>query len=260
MSDSNAVYLIEKVLEYHPNRGYLVQWKDFQESENTWQKASAMPGGFRQEMRHARIRFQGSECHSVPNHGHSNNKQTDLTSSESRGDGVKQPDSPKEGQEYWIINQVLDYDPMKGFLVSWLGCDSDEDSWQREREMPDGCRDGMKAAKRIYRTRNKKENAKLPNKPAGAIIPRPKAPIGTKLTKTKQIVRAIEKFSRPRGPKIHSILAFAPEKGYLVHWKDTKSTHDSWVFESDIPAGTDLQGQMRLAVERFNDDLAVTVA
>jgi hypothetical protein len=39
-------------------------------------------------------------------------------------------------ESFYIIEDVLRYDPSRGYLVHWLGYPSSEDSWQRSRDMP----------------------------------------------------------------------------------------------------------------------------
>ena len=47
-------YVIEKILDYNPERSYLVQWQGYPSSYNSWQRSSDTPSAFRNEM--ARIR------------------------------------------------------------------------------------------------------------------------------------------------------------------------------------------------------------
>ena len=54
--DPDDYYIIEKVLDFDPQRGYLVKWANFPSSSNSWQKATDMPAAFRKEM--AKVRAQ----------------------------------------------------------------------------------------------------------------------------------------------------------------------------------------------------------
>ena len=51
-------YIIEKVLRYHPDKGYFVHWKGYPKSERTWQNPGDMPSGFLKEMKRARERYE----------------------------------------------------------------------------------------------------------------------------------------------------------------------------------------------------------
>ncbi len=53
-ADDGEYFEIEKILDFDPEKGYLVKWKDYPPSFNSWQKASDMPIVFRKEM--AKIR------------------------------------------------------------------------------------------------------------------------------------------------------------------------------------------------------------
>jgi len=41
--DNNEYFVIEKILDYDPKRGYLVKWRDYSENFNSWQRAVDMP-------------------------------------------------------------------------------------------------------------------------------------------------------------------------------------------------------------------------
>ena len=51
-------YIIEKVIRYHPEKGYFVHWKGYPKSERTWQHPEDMPAGFLKEMKKARERYE----------------------------------------------------------------------------------------------------------------------------------------------------------------------------------------------------------
>jgi transposase InsO family protein len=56
-TDDEDYFVISKILEYHPERGYRVEWEGY--SGSTWQRASDMPSAFRKGMKKARDRFHG---------------------------------------------------------------------------------------------------------------------------------------------------------------------------------------------------------
>ena len=61
--DQEPLYIISKVLEYHPRRGYFVHWKGCPVSQRTWQLAKDMPRGnisLDREMRKARENYHAS--------------------------------------------------------------------------------------------------------------------------------------------------------------------------------------------------------
>ena len=60
--DSNEYFIIEKIIEYDPARGYLVNWSNYPEEDNSWQKPSDMPSSaFRKEMKRARDKFHSAK-------------------------------------------------------------------------------------------------------------------------------------------------------------------------------------------------------
>lgn len=61
-----------------------------------------------------------------------------------------------EGQEVFIINDVLEYCPRKGYLIEWLGFT--EPSWNRASDMPKGCdwvKRAMESARRCYKLKRR---------------------------------------------------------------------------------------------------------
>jgi hypothetical protein len=60
--DYESFYPIERVLEYHPTKGYLVHWRGYPASERSWQRPADMPEDFtiREEMKIARERYRSS--------------------------------------------------------------------------------------------------------------------------------------------------------------------------------------------------------
>ena len=51
-------YIIEKVIRYHPEKGYFVHWKGYPKSDRTWQLPEDMPSGFIKEMKKAREQYE----------------------------------------------------------------------------------------------------------------------------------------------------------------------------------------------------------
>jgi hypothetical protein len=54
-------YVIEKILSYDPKKGYLVKWKEFPDSANSWQLSKDMPPSFRKQMEVARKRYRATK-------------------------------------------------------------------------------------------------------------------------------------------------------------------------------------------------------
>lgn len=52
----DTYYIIEKIIDFHPQKGYLVHWQGYGKKDRTWQKADEMPEGFTEEMKDARDR------------------------------------------------------------------------------------------------------------------------------------------------------------------------------------------------------------
>ena len=60
--DSNEYFIVERIIEYDPARGYLVKWSSYPEEDNSWQKPSDMPSSaFRKEMKRARDKFHSAK-------------------------------------------------------------------------------------------------------------------------------------------------------------------------------------------------------
>ncbi len=53
----DTYYIIDRIIEYHPQKGYLVHWQGYKKKDRTWQKADEMPEGFTREMKDARKRY-----------------------------------------------------------------------------------------------------------------------------------------------------------------------------------------------------------
>jgi hypothetical protein len=60
--DYDSFYIVEKVLEYQPGKGYLVHWRGYPASERSWQKPGDMPNDpdIQEQMRLARQIFSSS--------------------------------------------------------------------------------------------------------------------------------------------------------------------------------------------------------
>jgi hypothetical protein len=244
-------YPIEKIVEYHPRKGYLIQWKNYPESARSWQKSTDMPSAFKEQMKFARTGYESAASRPMRKSAQPESERLLKRSKNAHAE---------TNPEYWIINEILDYDPEKGYFVSWMGCNEDQNSWQLPLDMPEGCRGDMKVAQQRYRSRVGRSTKLSPRRPAGAIIPKPqkfqatlKGAVSKALTKTRHIVKAIKQFTLPSVPEIHSILAHDPARGYLVHWKRTNPSKDSWVPSSEITETEKLKEQMLLAEERYND-------
>jgi hypothetical protein len=67
-SPDRTFYTIDKVIAYHPNRGYLVSWVDFDDSYNSWQRAMDMPPGCKAAMRRARNAYTRARSDSTGEH------------------------------------------------------------------------------------------------------------------------------------------------------------------------------------------------
>jgi hypothetical protein len=59
---------------------------------------------------------------------------------------------PIKRDELFEIESVVDYDPVKGYLVQWVGFGRDYDSWQFARDMPTSFRKDMKRVREQRRT------------------------------------------------------------------------------------------------------------
>jgi hypothetical protein len=50
MKRDEQLYNIERIIDFHPRRGFFVHWEGYSESDRSWQKAKDMPSGLRKEM------------------------------------------------------------------------------------------------------------------------------------------------------------------------------------------------------------------
>lgn len=57
-ADGERVWIIEKVLQYDPNKGYYVHWKGCREDERSWQRREDMPAGCSEEMKAVRQKYK----------------------------------------------------------------------------------------------------------------------------------------------------------------------------------------------------------
>ena len=55
------IYLIERIIKYEPQRGYLVHWQGYGRADRTWQSPKDMPAIFGPEMKQARERFRDTK-------------------------------------------------------------------------------------------------------------------------------------------------------------------------------------------------------
>jgi hypothetical protein len=265
-------YEIERILSYDPSKGYLVVWKGFPESESSWQIARQMPPAFKEEMRSIRQMYEDNGRGST---GKQSRSFTENSRKPFGAVALNSQATPEPDDDLWFIDEVLEYDPKKGYLVSWNGCDQSLNSWQAPNDMPSGCRLQMKFARENYkrslrkRTVRKKPKTTSPKqKQKKKLIKRFRAlaldqktadapaenQIPTKTRRAKDIIKSINKFQQKQATReVHSILQFDPSKGYLVHWKQTRPSEDSWLPESDI--GIEFEEQKRLASERYCDSL-----
>ena len=293
-SSGEELYLIEKVLEFHPRRGYLCHWLGFPESDRTWQRSRDMPLQCADEMR--RVRNAYYELHPVEARRRDISK-TPVVASESTSEVLSQKISTsaqpqgavndpraglqnillyKPGRGYlvelsgtktlkWLlqreippafsqemrtaraahqsslpkgnskteeikknkrkyeIEDVHEYDPDKGFLVSWKGYPVSSNSWQAEPDMPSAFSDRMAELK--VRNHSSTEPREIPN--------------SKRICSTNRAI-------------LHSILKYDPRRGFLVHWRGCPDYMDSWIPESEISEGYRYQAQ--LARERHQDN------
>lgn len=266
-------YVIEQIHDYDRVKGYLVSWKGYPDSDRSWQKARDMPAAYKHEMELARL--------------NRNETSKSRASDESNPEGetrrpfgaviISTKETPDAADDLWIISEVISYDPKKGYFVSWNGCDESANSWQAERDMPDGCREDMRLAREKYnRDKRKKVVVKKPREsslkrnvtqqsktsrpseqssdPKTVVTPK-KPKVGRRKTRRAQdIIKSITKYQQKKMIReVHSVVQFDPSKGYLVHWKQTKPSEDSWLSESEL--GAEFRDQMRLASERYCDSL-----
>ena len=310
----DPIYYIENVVDFHPRKGYLVHWKNYPESDRTWQRPRDMPQEFRDQMKAVKGRFNELHAH--------RGGSSPLISAETVPASVKRKASPvkaasapaplskkakespavdpaakarkirtileyKRGQGYlvswvgkssshnsWVlksqmpreakplvtafheaeepsdsetdesedyeIDQVLQYDPKQGFLVSWVGYGQDMNSWQLEADMPSSLFRQMEELKKQFRGKGNKSIANLP-RPA-----------------TPQPAALLIRTPSPTDPSdvhvLHSVLKYDPRMGYLVHWQGRPEFYDSWISEDQISSG--YRYQAMLARERYEDNAA----
>lgn len=128
------------------------------------------------------------------------------------------------------ISRVIDFDPEKGFLVSWKGYSSESNSWQKESDMPSAFADDMERLRRAFSSAELRVEIDTPS------LDTPKESGNTCVN-----------------PVLHSVIKFDPRKGFFVHWKGLPEYMDSWIPESEIGEGYRYQAQ--LARERYFDNV-----
>ena len=266
-----AVYIIDRVLEYKPTKGYLVHWKGFGKADRSWQKPSDMPFVFNEDMARVREEYLSNLKklkHAPPPDANTNLRATDCQN---------RHDIRNKSGLSWTVDEVLGYSPTKGYYVSWVGCGEQDNSWQRAKDMPKGCREDMKRAKSNYeravsgkavliqdlcRSTRSNEDDEGSRSRVVEQIRRGRVPNAKRLVvplveptvrKPSQVERSIKRLVKRDQRHVHSIVAFDPARGYLVHWKGEPSCNDSWLVESDLDGK--FENQMRLASERYCDNL-----
>lgn len=267
LSAPEPVYIIERVIEYKPGKGYLVHWEGFGKGERSWQKPHDMPFVFKEEMARARGEYQSNL---------KTRKRSALAS------GITKPQLEvdaatilvaKRPRSTWTIDEVLGYSPTRGYFVSWVGCGAEHNSWQKMRDMPKGCRGEMKRARSKYSSAvigpfsatQESVGSKQSNEgDRRSVVKQSRAPrvystkaldpiVKATIRKPSQVERSIKKLVQRAHREIHSVVAFDPAKGYLVHWRGEPECNDSWLEETQL--GSEFSNQMRLASERYCDNL-----
>lgn len=173
---------------------------------------------------------------------------------------------------------MLEYVPNKGYLVSWVGCSRESNSWQKSKDMPPACAADMADARKKYLQskksrdttrgiRKEKEMQSIttarPNlshqhrETSSSLgkcnsISTPKKDV-KKQRKPTHVCRSFKKLVDPARRFIHSVIEFDPTRGFLVHWKNQPSSQDTWEKEDRI--GINFREQMILASERYCDNL-----
>ena len=248
---ANETYVIEKIIDYHPRKGFFVHWRGFPDSERTWQKPSDMPLIFRSEMDELK-RAHRENFNTVTKPAVGSTAEQAVPSSK----GI--PGSTKSvgvrGSESYIIDQVLDYDKGKGFLVSWVGFGPEANSWQLFRDMPSSLGTEMKHARRRATGKTATPVKRSISKASIETSARPtKVASATRVPSAKRS-RAAFKAGVLADAKMHSVISYDPARGFLVHWRGFPQSEDSWVSEDDV-AGDKFRSQMLLARERYVDNL-----
>ena len=254
------VFYIEQVLEYHPKKGYFVHWKDFSESERSWQHAPDMPPELKDEMKKARARYSARSTTEVVADVAQPPFYNELIAKRKARPGPSVADKPTD-KEY-VISNVLAYVPDKGYLVSWKGFDDKFNSWQLSADMPADLSEEMRKARDVHWTqqslqpaqqqrtmseKNKQrlKRTKLAKKTfvsSGSSIPVPSAlstsldpvlPLNTLfLAAPPKSVVQTHVFAAP----IASIAAYDPAHGFLVRYENKPDRFNAWLPEADIPA------------------------
>ncbi len=173
--------IIENVLKYVPNKGYLVSWVGCNEASNSWQKPKDMPPACSVDMAKARNKYLQSKKSRVTACGPRRDKvqqsikapRRDL-SKQNQGSStclgqcntISTPKKEIEKQrkprhirksfkklvdrDRRVIHSVLEFDPTRGFLVHWKNQPSSQDTWIQEDRIGAAFREQMMLASERY--------------------------------------------------------------------------------------------------------------
>ena len=260
-SASEATYIINEVLAYVPNKGYLVSWVGYTDKNNSWQVSSDMPEELNEEMRRVREaywtqqsrsedpaiattlvrrraplkkfrraevrRVADSDCEEVYNNAP---VAVDLTNRE--------------------ISSIVAFDPKRGFLVRWKNQPDRFNSWRSEEHIPAEFRAKLNTVRDRYYVvvseKDEDEEVKETTKrPISEDSATDTSPIHTKQARTVAVQAESARL-------VHSVLEFDPARGFLVHYKGLSSRENRWIPEADVPSG--FRYELLLARERYEDD------
>ena len=261
--DQDPIFEISDVIDYLPSKGYLVHWNGFPEAKRSWQKASSMPSAFKGRMRELRKLWK---CQS--DRGKPKAKQA-ICKFPIQSKQCREQLKPKEERLY-LIDEVLKFDKVNGYLVSWVGFGAEHNSWQHPNDMPEFFRSDMERLRASSLSEElgvlKQKSDKLKMKP---IDDMDKTSVYRLEKQNKQVVLGgrISKKDDSRSDMmenatavetiktrfIHSVLEFSPTRGVLVHWKNLPQKHDSWLPEEQV--GESFRYQILLAKERYVDNM-----
>jgi len=139
---------IREIIEYHPHKGFYVRYKGGRKSARCWKAASEMPDGLEEEQSEIKRLYEWNR--EVNNES----KVTDPSRSDKGDTSVITPEAgdagPIDDEGVWEIEQVLEFDPRKGYFVHWKGYPVSARSWQKATDMPRAFRDDMKVSRMKY--------------------------------------------------------------------------------------------------------------